>query len=118
MKMTNNAEAGELFRSPSGLLTRTAWEDELESSFDQMPRWYRSAAERDRRFARWVHAEAKGLACKAGVRPLGGQGKPVMAHLESARALADIRSAASAAASSQSSPGWHGMQDFPPGPGL
>ena len=38
MKMTNNAEAGELFRSPSGLLTRTAWEDELESSFDQTPR--------------------------------------------------------------------------------
>ena len=42
MTMINNAEAGELFRSPSGLLTRTAWEDELESSFDQMPRWYRS----------------------------------------------------------------------------
>ena len=63
MTMIQNAEAGEIFRSPSGLLTRTAWEDELESSFDQMPRWYRSAAERDRRFARWVHAEAKGLAC-------------------------------------------------------
>ena len=63
MTTINNAEAGELFRSPSGLLTRTAWEDELESTFDQMPRWYRSAAERDRRFARWVHAEAKGLAC-------------------------------------------------------
>jgi hypothetical protein len=63
MTMFDNAETGELFRSPSGLLTRTAWEDELESSFDQMPRWYRHAAERDRRFARWVHAEAKGLAC-------------------------------------------------------
>ncbi len=71
--------AQELFRSPSGLLTRTAWEDELESRFDQMPRWYWSAPERDRHFARWVQAEAKGMACQL-ERLLRPDTKPALAR--------------------------------------
>jgi len=71
--------AQELFRSPSGLLTRTAWEDELESRFDQMPRWYWSASERDRHFARWVQAEAKGMACQL-ERLLRPDTKPALAR--------------------------------------
>lgn len=50
------------FRSPSGLLTRAAWQSEVECSHEQMPRWYASAAERDRQFVLWVHSEAQYLA--------------------------------------------------------
>ncbi len=48
--------------SPSGLLTRAAWEREIESRYDDLPGWYGSAAERDRRFVRWVEYEATALA--------------------------------------------------------
>lgn len=52
--------------SPSGMFTRAAWERELESANGVMPRWARSAAERDRRFLEWVHAEAVGLCAHLG----------------------------------------------------
>ena len=61
--------------SPSGLLSRRAWEAELARVHGGMPDWYASGAERDRRFARWVQAEAKTLASRldrlldAGVKP-------------------------------------------------
>ncbi len=77
--LKSGTAAPELFRSPSGLLTRTAWEDELESRFDQMPRWYWSASERDRHFARWVQAEAKGMACQL-ERLLRPDTKPALAR--------------------------------------
>jgi hypothetical protein len=51
-------------RSPSGLLTRAAWEREIQSSHGVMPRWWRSAEQRDRQFLAWVEAEALGLAAQ------------------------------------------------------
>lgn len=50
--------------SPSGLLTRRAWEAELTDLYGEMPGWYGSSRERDRQFAHWVQAEAKGLAMR------------------------------------------------------
>lgn len=53
-------------RSPSGLLTRAAWEREVEAAHARLPRWWRSAEERDRQFLAWVEAEALGLAAQLG----------------------------------------------------
>jgi hypothetical protein len=52
--------------SPSGLFTRAAWERELESTYGVLPRWTRSAEERDRRWLEWVQAEAVGLSMHLG----------------------------------------------------
>jgi hypothetical protein len=52
--------------SPSGLFTRAVWERDLESSRAVLPRWARSATERDRRFLEWVGAEAVGLSAHLG----------------------------------------------------
>lgn len=62
--MTGKPETGRdrPFRSPSGLLTRAAWEAELEMTYDHLPAWHRSPAEENRRFLQWVHSEARGLA--------------------------------------------------------
>lgn len=49
-------------RSPSGLFRMAAWEGDMERSHAQMPRWYWNRAERERHFARWVEAEAEGMA--------------------------------------------------------
>lgn len=49
-------------RSPSGLFRMAAWEGEMERSNAQLPRWYWNRAERYRHFARWVEAEADGMA--------------------------------------------------------
>ncbi|WP_162913084.1 hypothetical protein [Rhodospirillaceae bacterium SYSU D60014] len=50
--------------SPSGLLTRRAWEADLTDLYGEIPSWYGSSLERDRQFARWVQAEAKNLAMR------------------------------------------------------
>lgn len=50
---------------PSGLLTRAAWERELEAG-GRLPAWYWRDAERDRRFADWVEAAALGMAAQLG----------------------------------------------------
>lgn len=55
-------KAATLTRSPSGLFTKRAWERDLEASYERMPSWYWSGPESDRRFALWVHAQAKTLA--------------------------------------------------------
>ncbi|WP_448189933.1 hypothetical protein [Azospirillum sp. sgz301742] len=49
-------------RSPSGLFRMATWEGDMERSHAQMPRWYWNRAERYRQFARWVEAEADGMA--------------------------------------------------------
>lgn len=49
-------------RSPSGLFRMAAWEGDMERRHAQMPRWYWNRAERYRQFARWVEAEADGMA--------------------------------------------------------
>ena len=49
-------------RSPSGLFRMAAWEGDMERCHAQMPRWYWDRAERYRQFARWVEAEADGMA--------------------------------------------------------
>ncbi len=51
-------------RSPSGLFRPGVWEAEMERSHAVMPRWYWNEAERRRRYARWVEAEAEGLAMR------------------------------------------------------
>lgn len=56
----------EIAASPSGLFTRAAWERELESAHGVLPRWTRSAQERDRRWLEWVQAEAVGLSIHLG----------------------------------------------------
>jgi hypothetical protein len=53
-------------RSPSGLLTRAAWERDVEAAHGRMPRWWRSAEERDRQFLAWVESEALGLMAQLG----------------------------------------------------
>ena len=53
-------------RSPSGLFRMAAWEGEMERSHAQLPRWYWDRAERHRHFARWVEAEADGMAMQLG----------------------------------------------------
>ena len=55
---------------PSGLLTRAAWERELEAAHSRLPAWYWRPAERERRFAEWVESAALGLAAQLG--RLGG----------------------------------------------
>ena len=50
--------------SPSGLLTRRAWEAELTDLYGALPSWYESGLECDRQFAHWVQAEAKELAMR------------------------------------------------------
>jgi len=49
-------------RSPSGLFRKAAWEGDMERTHAQLPRWYWDRAERHRHFARWVEAEAEGMA--------------------------------------------------------
>ena len=51
-------------RSPSGLFRMSAWEGEMERSHTQLPRWYWNEAERRRQYARWVEAEAEGMAMR------------------------------------------------------
>ena len=51
---------------PSGLLTRAAWERELEAGGSRLPAWYWRVEERDRRFADWVEAAALGMAAQLG----------------------------------------------------
>ncbi|WP_245593402.1 hypothetical protein [Azospirillum halopraeferens] len=53
-------------RSPSGLFRMSVWEGDMERSHAHLPRWYRNDAERARRFALWVEAEAEGLAMQLG----------------------------------------------------
>ncbi|HYC04597.1 MAG TPA: hypothetical protein VED40_14985 [Azospirillaceae bacterium] len=50
---------------PSGLLTRSAWERELEAG-GRLPAWYWRVEERERRFADWVEAAALGMAAQLG----------------------------------------------------
>jgi hypothetical protein len=87
-----------LFRSPSGLLTKAAWEEEIESSYDVLPRWFRDEAERDRRFVRWVHDEARFLAARLdrmrrpdvpAARPLTSLSEALRTDAEWARRLID-----------------------------
>jgi len=49
-------------RSPSGLFRMAVWEGDMERTHAQMPRWYWDRTERYRHFARWVEAEAAGMA--------------------------------------------------------
>lgn len=49
-------------RSPSGLYRMSAWENEMEATHAQLPRWYWNEAERRRHYARWVEAEAESTA--------------------------------------------------------
>lgn len=53
-------------RSPSGLFRMSAWEGDMERTHAQLPRWYWNRDERYRNFARWVEAEAAGLAMQLG----------------------------------------------------
>lgn len=48
--------------SPSGLFRMASWEGDMERSNAQLPRWYWNDAERRRRFALWVEAEAGTMA--------------------------------------------------------
>jgi hypothetical protein len=76
--------------SPSGLFTRAAWERDLESSHAVLPRWTRSAAERDRRFLEWVDAEALGLSAHLGRLRRPGASPRVTVPLDTLlRALAE-----------------------------
>lgn len=57
-----SASGGE--RSPSGLFRMSAWENEMERTHAQLPRWYWDRAARRRAYARWVEAEAETLALR------------------------------------------------------
>ena len=74
-------------RSPSGLFRMATWEGDMERSHAQMPRWYWNRAERYRQFARWVEAEAEGMAMQL-VRHLRPDTPPEAAG--PARALVEL----------------------------
>ncbi len=76
-------------RSPSGLLTRAAWEREVEAAHGRMPRWWRSAESRDRQFLAWVEAEAVGLSAQLGRLDAGRSPGLAMSINAVRRALAE-----------------------------